>query len=903
MAHLTLTALSDYVVGRLDEPEFSEASDHLEFCPDCREQLFALEASNDQLIAELRGAPDAPMFADEPEMAAALAAARSAFPGNDCEKAASSNQTKEAADFFSELADYRIVNKIGQGGMGVVYAARHTKLDRPVAVKVLRSDRLARSDSNARFMQELRAIGKLDHPNIVRAYDAREADGQHFLVMELVNGIDLSALVDAEGVLPVADACELVRQAAVGLQHAHEHNLVHRDVKPSNLMLSRGGVVKLLDLGLSRLHAEKIGRGWDEPVPAGSSSDTDQVEQSRELTESQQVIGSIDYMAPEQCLDGRAADARSDIYGLGATLFKLLTGRAPYASREYDTLGKKLAAVGGPAPTPIKLNRSDLPPELVAILGRMLAKDPKARFQTAGEVAEALAPLARGQNVQRFVDEPIITGTKSLGEVSRSAETSPAGGSRRWFAGPRWPLVAAAFFAAAALAVVLLQLRTPYGELVVEVPEGARDKVQVRVENEKGNEIHVVDADNQWSIALREGEWRVDLRDESGTFQLDRNVATITRSEAEVVRVTLKPSQPLQEPTRGQTTAAAADERKEAFECSVYTMKYRIEENAPIRISGGLTWRVMPRYVGYGRDGRVVDERITVVLIDEANSFWPVIMKMSLPEAQAFRESLSEVVSKLDVEKSTTDTMDCILNTRNYEIDENGRVEMPQGLTWKILRRFTGTRLDGYYSEERPVLIVEDFAKPNVWPVVVGMPPATAKSLLQDLSNVIAQKAEVERIANTMEPASSDSKQPPKIATLKTREGFYVRAVKGGGDNVVADVREPRTSEQFMFEWLDGNKRVRIYTRDGFYLHPELGGGGDLDAEIREPGTSEVFEVEWLDESFSRLRLKTREGYYVRAVRGGGGEVVADVKEPGTSEVFTLSPVWFQSPDRDSTSQ
>jgi hypothetical protein len=135
--------------------------------------------------------------------------------------------------------------------------------------------------------------------------------------------------------------------------------------------------------------------------------------------------------------------------------------------------------------------------------------------------------------------------------------------------------------------------------------------------------------------------------------------------------------------------------------------------------------------------------------------------------------------------------------------------------------------------------------------------------------------------------------------------------VKGGGDDVVADAREPRTSEQFTFEWQgDTYDKVRIRTRDGFYLHPEQGGGGDLDAEIREPGSSEVFEVEWLDENFtqyrfknfSRLRLKTREGFYVRAVKGGGGDVVADVKEPGTSEVFILAPPWFRdAPTPDST--
>jgi serine/threonine protein kinase len=887
MAHLTLATLNDYAVGRLDEPEFGEASDHLEFCPGCREQLFVLEASNDELVAELRGTSEQPMFAEEPEMAVALAAARDVLPaGADFETVARSGAAKEAADFFSAIHDYQLINKIGQGGMGVVYAARHTKLDRPVAVKVLRSDRLARSDSNARFMQELRAIGKLDHPNIVRAYDAREADGQHYLVMELVKGIDLSALVDAEGVLPVADACELVRQAAVGLQHAHEHGLVHRDVKPSNLMLSDCGVVKLLDLGLSRLHADKVCNAWGEPPPAGSSSDTNKVEQSCELTESQQIIGSIDYMAPEQCLDGRSADARSDVYSLGATLLKMLTGRAPYASREYDTLGKKLAAIGGPALSPMKLNRSDLPPALISILGRMLDKNPDARFQTAGEVAEALAPLARSHKVQRFVRKPNTAGIKSLGKESQSSEVSPYAGGARRFTGSRWPLVVAACFAAAALAVVLLQLRTPYGELVVEVPAEARDKVNVSVE--KGNEVHVVDADDNWSIALREGEWRVNLRDESGSFKLDQNVATITRSDTEVVRVTLKPAQEPPALAGSQTVAQADPERKRAFECSVYTMKYDLDENGSIALSA-VGWRVMPNYVGYGEQGRVVDERITIALVDESYSFWPVIMKMTLEEAQAFQISLSAVLSESVPQRDDVDKrVRCFLYTKPYEIDANGRVALSESLEWKVLPSLRSERPEGRFVEERPTLVIEDKAKGGAWPVVVGMQPSTARSFLAELSNAIAQYAGTKKTEMT---TSSEPKQPPKMATLKTREGFYVRAVKGGGDDVVADAQEPRTSERFTFEWLDGNKRVRIRTRDGFYLHPELGGGGDLDAEIREPGTSEVFEVEWLDENFTRLRLKTREGFYVRAVQGGGGDVVADVKAPGTSEVFTLAPV------------
>jgi serine/threonine protein kinase len=898
MAHLTLATLNDYAVGRLDEPEFGEASDHLEYCPDCRDRLFALEASNDELVAQLRGAGEKPKFVEEPEMASALAAARKVFSaGADVDTAARSAAANDAADVFSGIADYQVIEKIGQGGMGVVYAARHTKLDRPVAVKVLRSDRLARADSNARFMQELRAIGKLDHPNIVRAYDAREADGQHFLVMELVKGIDLSALVDAEGVLPVADACELVRQAAIGLQHAHEHNLVHRDVKPSNLMLSPGGVVKLLDLGLSRLHADKIRSGWDAPASIGSSSDTDKLEQSRELTESQQIIGSIDYMAPEQCLDGRSADARSDVYGLGATLFKLLTGRAPYASREFDTMGKKLAAIGGPAPTPMKINRSDLPSGLVVILARMLDKSQDARFQTAGEVAEALAPYSRGHNVQRFVGE--LQTAAGQPRDKESSHAKAAAGGRRSFGGWRGAVVAAACFAALAFGVVLLQLRTPHGELVVEVPPEARDRVKVKVQNE--DEVHVVDADAGWSIQLKEGTWQVQLSDQSEQFHLDRNVATISREETEIVRVTLKPNVT---GAAGQTTQAASEDSWQNFECKVYTQKYDVPADGTIRLSR-LSWRVMPRYLGIVSDGQVIDDRLTIALVDQTYSFWPVIMKMSPEEGERLRNALADVLANSSASTDgapSGDSTDCTIVTKPYKFEAKGAITLPAAVHWKVAAEYVNVRPEGRFIENRPTLLIED-PEHGVTSVAVRMPVAVAKSLLDNLSNVMAQIAGAEQ---TEKAATTESKQPPKVATLKTREGFYVRAVKGGGDDVVADAREPRTSEQFTFEWLDGNKRVRIRTREGFYLHPELGGGGDLDAEIREPGTSEVFEVEWLDETFSRLRLKTREGFYVRAVQGGGGDVVADVKEPGTSEVFTLTPiekVWFRSPNGESSNR
>jgi serine/threonine protein kinase len=172
--------------------------------------------------------------------------------------------------------------------MGAVYRARHTKLDREVAVKLLSSDRLRSARAVSRFEREMKAIGRLHHPHIVQAFDAGEVEGQYYLVMELVSGLDLSAVVDRVGPLPLADACEIVRQVALGLQHAHEHDLVHRDIKPSNLMLTPAGDVKLLDLGRARLQ--------------------DPLSDEHAVTSSGQIMGTLDYMAPEQLGDSHAVD-------------------------------------------------------------------------------------------------------------------------------------------------------------------------------------------------------------------------------------------------------------------------------------------------------------------------------------------------------------------------------------------------------------------------------------------------------------------------------------------------------------------------------------------------------------------------------------------------------------------
>ncbi|MDY0169207.1 MAG: protein kinase [Thermoguttaceae bacterium] len=278
-----------------------------------------------------------------------------------------------------DLGEYHLIEKLGEGGMGTVYKAMHTKLAREVAVKVLTTARLGSESAIARFEREMRAVGRLDHPNIIRAHDAREIDGARFLVMELVDGLDLTDVLQRAGPLPVADACEIVRQAALGLQAAHEGQLIHRDIKPGNLMLTAAGQVKILDLGLARFEVERAGE---------------------EVTDTGTALGTLDYMAPEQTSGGgHRIDIRADIYSLGCTLYKLLAGRAPFDEPRYAAVMDKIVAHAKKPPVPIVRLRRDVPKELVSVLNRMMAKDPARRFQTPAEVADAVGPLCVGADL------------------------------------------------------------------------------------------------------------------------------------------------------------------------------------------------------------------------------------------------------------------------------------------------------------------------------------------------------------------------------------------------------------------------------------------------------------------------------------------------------------------------
>jgi serine/threonine protein kinase len=234
----------------------------------------------------------------------------------------------------------------------------------------------------------MEAVGKLDHPHIVRASDAGEIAGTHFLVMDFVPGVDLAKLVRRRGPLAIADACELARQAAQGLQHVYECGLVHRDVKPSNLLLSTSGIVKVSDLGLARL------RNDVQELASPEASD---------ITATGQLLGTVSFMAPEQASNTRGVDIRADIYSLGCTLFMLLTGRPPYDGPEFDSVMSKLVAhASAPVPSMDSI-RPEIPAALSALVAQMLAKAPEDRIATPSRVAELLEPFAAGHNVPLLV--------------------------------------------------------------------------------------------------------------------------------------------------------------------------------------------------------------------------------------------------------------------------------------------------------------------------------------------------------------------------------------------------------------------------------------------------------------------------------------------------------------------
>jgi eukaryotic-like serine/threonine-protein kinase len=276
-----------------------------------------------------------------------------------------------------ELArgQYIILERLGEGGMGTVFKARHRLMDRVVAMKVIRGDLVSNPTTVSRFRREIRTAARLSHPHIVLAYDAASVGDTHFFVMEYVEGTDLERLVLQRGPLPVAQAASYARQAALGLQYAHEKGLVHRDVKPSNLLLSvHEALVKLVDLGLARLR--------ESPTNPGGA-----------LTVEGAPMGTPDFIAPEQAENPQKVDIRADIYSLGCTLYFLLARQPPFPE---GTWLQKIRQHMEDEPVPLECLRPDIPVELAETVRRAMARSPEDRFQDPASLAAALEPFCRG---------------------------------------------------------------------------------------------------------------------------------------------------------------------------------------------------------------------------------------------------------------------------------------------------------------------------------------------------------------------------------------------------------------------------------------------------------------------------------------------------------------------------
>lgn len=273
---------------------------------------------------------------------------------------------------FTIAQKYRLLERLGSGGMGEVYLCEHVHMDRRVAIKVLPVAQAADPACLARFYREAKAVARLDHPNIVRAHDIDREDKLHFIVLEYVDGCNLHEFVRKNGMLAPLRAAHYIRQAALGLQHAHEAGVVHRDIKPGNLLLDRQGCVKILDMGLARFFHEDTGAYVQE-------------------YETGYVIGTADFLAPEQVVDSQV-DIRADIYSLGCSLYYLLIGKSPF---QEGTPSQKLVWQQVRYPKPVRSIRPEIPVELAAVLDKMLAKEPERRYQTPALVAEALASLTQ----------------------------------------------------------------------------------------------------------------------------------------------------------------------------------------------------------------------------------------------------------------------------------------------------------------------------------------------------------------------------------------------------------------------------------------------------------------------------------------------------------------------------
>lgn len=484
--HPPQSELLEFGLGKLPPDDSQRIEQHLDACPDCSQTVLVLQDDTFVgLVRTSKGKAPATVNADATVDIGVGTVTR----------------FNTAAELPTELRNhsrYEILGLIGRGGMGDVYQAQHRVMNRLVALKVIKPELVQNEAAVQRFRREVQAAARLHDRNIVTAYDAEQAGSLHFLVMEYVEGVNLDEVVRRRGALPVAEACDAIRQAAKGLQHAHELGMVHRDIKPHNLMLTPAGDVKILDFGLagiaSELSAEEVASETESRPPRIANS---------QLTQAGSMMGTPDYIAPEQATDAHAADIRADIYSLGCTFYTLLTGRPPF---DPSSVFDKIKAHAEQKPRALAEYRTDVPAEIEAILLKMLAKNPAERYQTPSEVVAALEQAASA-----FQPKPLPAAVRQ--EPSRAR------------------LVASAMIASflAILAAVVFYIQTDKGVVRVEV---ADESLQVKL---NGQTIEMKDGTVPFTI--RAGEQRLIVR--RGDFEFRTDNFELRRGEAIALKVEL----------------------------------------------------------------------------------------------------------------------------------------------------------------------------------------------------------------------------------------------------------------------------------------------------------------------------------------------------------------------------
>lgn len=502
--HPSVEDLTAFSVGQLPAEKAATVESHIGECTPCCETLMGL-STEDTFVGLLKETRD-------PVDGVTIGVSECSAHDGDV----------QSRMVLVDHPRYQIEELIAKGGMGEVFKAKHRMMDRTVALKVISQQLTRNPEAVERFHREVKTAAHLSHKNIVTAYDAEQAQGVHFLVMEYVDGVDLAELVKQGNQLSISTACDYAQQAANGLQYAHQKGMVHRDIKPHNLMLTNDDTVKILDFGLASLSASNQ-ISTDPDLPENAS-----------LTAAGSIMGTPDFIAPEQAANARAADIRSDIYSLGATLYYLLTGQPPFAE---GSVAERLKHHAETEPVAVQSLR-EVPQELADVVSRMMAKDPQQRFQTPQEVADALAP---------FVDQFRTT--------TKVGPATAAGSGRSWW--PRSKFTGSAFAAFILIVAGIIYLETNKGTLVIE---SVANEVEVVISKatETGGEdyvkLKVVDTATGTQVErLPSGDYKVTLGETGSEYELSNGGFTLRRGEDVVIKVTRKESEDSKAPKMAES--------------------------------------------------------------------------------------------------------------------------------------------------------------------------------------------------------------------------------------------------------------------------------------------------------------------------------------------------------------